>query len=252
MTRSLCFRLRSAAAHLTLFGLLLLLVVNLALAQSGKSNASQAQAPQPIDKDYTDSILKNTTEKFFLTEIVDHLPASDKVPSPAKVLGYPIGTPNKLTYTKDQHRFYRELEKASPRVKVFTAPEKSELGREQLLVAVGDESSIANLAKYKEITAKLADPRKVNDEEAARLIGDGKVIYWASGSIHSTETGSPEMLMEMAYRLAVEETPFIQAIRKNVIVLITPTLEVDGRDMMVDLYNWRKANEGKRAPGLLY
>jgi hypothetical protein len=189
---------------------------------------------------------------MFLTELVDHLPASTKVPTPAKVLGYPVGTPNKLTYTKDQYRYYRELEKATPRVKVFTAPEKSELGREQLLVVVGDESNVANLAKYKEIAAKLSDPRRINDQEAKQLIGDGKVIYWASGSIHSPETGSPEMLMEMAYRLAVEETPFIQEIRKNVIVLITPALEVDGRDMMVDLYNWRKANEGKRAPSLLY
>ena len=58
--------------------------------------------------------------------------------------------------------------------------------------------------------------------------------------------------MEMAYRLAVEDSPMIQAIRKNVIVMITPTLEVDGRDTMVDLYNYRKANEGKRAPGLIY
>ncbi|HMY72668.1 MAG TPA: M14 family zinc carboxypeptidase, partial [Blastocatellia bacterium] len=197
-------------------------------------------------------IVKNTTEKFFLTELVDHLPASDKVPTPAKVLGYPVGTPNKLTYTKDQYRYYRELEKTTPRVKVFAAPEKSELGREQLLVVVGDEANLANLAKYKDITAKLADPRKLNDEQAKQLIGEGKAIYWASGSIHSPETGSPEMLMEMAYRLAVEESPFIQAIRKNVIVMITPTLEVDGRDMMVDLYNWRKANEGKRAPSLLY
>ncbi len=54
--------------------------------------------------------------------------------------------------------------------------------------------------------------------------------------------------MELAYRLAVEEIPFIQAIRKNVIVLITPALEVDGRDRMVDLYNYRKANPGKNAP----
>jgi hypothetical protein len=214
--------------------------------------AAPATAPQQNDAEYTASILKNTTEKFFLTELVDHLPASDKVPTPAKVLGYPVGTPNKLTYTKDQYRYYRELEKASPRVKVFTAPEKSELGREQLLVVVGDESSVSNLAKYKEITAKLADPRRINDSVAQQLIGEGKAIYWASGSIHSPETGSPEMLMEMAYRLAVEETPFMQQIRKNVIVLITPTLEVDGRDMQVDLYNWRKANEGKRAPNLLY
>ncbi|HZN12573.1 MAG TPA: hypothetical protein VFC61_12895, partial [Blastocatellia bacterium] len=69
---------------------------------------------------------------------------------------------------------------------------------------------------------------------------------------HSPETGSPEMLMELAYRLAVEETPFIRAIRENIIVMITPTLEVDGRDMMVDVYNYRKANPGKPAPNLLY
>lgn len=255
MTRS-PFKLRSAVAHVALFALLVSLLANPAFAQGTKkatvAPAAKSDQPQQIDKEYTDSILKNTTDKQFLTEIVDHLPASDKVPTPAKVIGYPVGTPNKLTYTKDQYRYYRELEKSTPRVKVFTSPEKSELGREQLLIAVGDEASIANLAKYKDITAKLADPRRTNDEQAKQLIGEGKVIYWASGSIHSPETGSPEMLMEMAYRLAVEESPFIQQIRKNVIVLITPTLEVDGRDMMVDLYNWRKANEGKRAPSLLY
>jgi len=244
MTRSLHSRLRSVLTHLAFISLLLSFTTN--------PGQAQGQTVQPVDKEYTDSIIKNTTDKMFLTEFADHLPASDKVPSPAKILGYPVGTPNKLTYTKDQYRYYRELEKATPRVKVFTAAEKSELGREQLLVVVGDESNIANLAKYKEITAKLGDPRKLTDEQAKQLIGEGKAIYWASGSIHSPETGSPEMLMEMAYRLAVEETPFIQAIRKNVIVMITPTLEVDGRDMMVDLYNWRKANEGKRAPSLLY
>lgn len=207
---------------------------------------------QPIDQAYTESIIKNTTDKMFLTELVNYLPASAKVPSPEKILGYPVGTPNKLTYTKDQFRYYRELEKASPRVKVFLAPEKSEEGRDQLLVVVGDEANIAKLARYKEITGKLADPRKTDDAAAQALISEGKAFYWASGSIHSPETGSPEMLMELAYRLAVDESPFIQAIRKNVIVMITPTLEVDGRDKMVDLYNYRKANEGKRAPGLIY
>ena len=255
MTRS-PFTLRSVVAHFAMLALLGSLVANPAFAQGAKkatvAPAAKSDQPQQIDKEYTESILKNTTDKQFLTELVDHLPASDKVPTPAKVIGYPVGTPNKLTYTKDQFRYYRELEKTSPRVKVFTAPEKSELGREQLLIAVGDEASIANLNRYKEITARLADPRRTNDEQAKALIGEGKAIYWASGSIHSPETGSPEMLMELAYRLAVEETPFIQQIRKNVIVLITPTLEVDGRDMMVDLYNWRKANEGKRAPSLLY
>src|SRR5258708_10756110 len=172
-------------------------------AQNNKTKPAAQPQPQPIDKEYTDLIVKNTTEKFFLTELVDHLPASDKVPSPMKVLGHPIGAPNKLTYTKDQYRYYRELEKATPRVKTFVAPEKSEQGREQMLVVVSDEANIARLAHYKEVTAKLADPRAINDEIAKQLESEGKAIYWLSGSIHSTETGSPDMLIELANRLAV-------------------------------------------------
>ena len=205
-----------------------------------------------VDAAYGAKIAEYTTEKYFMTELVDHLPLSDKVPSPDKVLGYAVGTPNKLTYTKDLYRYYRELAKASPRVRVLIAPEKSEEGREQMLVIVSDEANLAKLDRYKEITAKLADPRKLSDTEAHTLISEGKPFYWASGSIHSPETGSPEMLMELAYRLAVEDSPFIEDIRKNMIVMITPALEVDGRDRMVDLYNYRKANPGKPTPPLLY
>src|SRR6185503_10850072 len=116
---------------------------------SGKTGSSRSGdvkiTTQPIDTAYTESIIKNTTDKMFLTEIVDHLPASAKVPTPEKILGYPIGTPNKLTYTKDQYRYYRELEKTTPRIKTFTAPEKSEQGREQMLVVVSDEANLAKL-----------------------------------------------------------------------------------------------------------
>src|SRR5262249_49013884 len=69
------------------------------------------------DAEYGAKIREFTTEPFFRTELVDHLPASDVVPSPQKVLGYVIGTPEKLTYTKDIHRYFRALADASPRVK---------------------------------------------------------------------------------------------------------------------------------------
>jgi hypothetical protein len=220
--------------------------------RAARTPAAPSSTATANDEAYTAKIKEYTTEKYFLTELVDHLPASSSVPAPDKVLGYVVGTPNKLTYTKDIHRYMRELERASPRVRVFVAPEKSEEGREQLLVAISDEANLAKLDRYKEINARLADPRRTTDADARQLIGEGKAFYWASGSIHSTETGSPEMLMEMAYRLAVEESPFIQDIRRNLVVLITPTLEVDGRDRMVDLYNYRKANPGKNAPSLLY
>jgi hypothetical protein len=208
-------------------------------------------AQQRIDEGYSAKIKEYTTSKEFLTELVDHLPYSATVPTTEKILGYAVGTPDKLTYTKDIYRYMRELEKASKRVKVFTIG-RSEEGRETLLVAISDEANLARMDEYKSITAKLSDPRKITDAEAGKLAEQGLPFYWATGSIHSPETGSPEMLMELAYRLAVEESPFIQNIRKNVIVLLTPATEVDGRDRMVDLYNYRKANPDKPIPSLVY
>src|SRR4051812_23145214 len=135
-------------------------------AKSTPINPKYTTPKSPNDTAYGAKIAEYTTEKYFMTELVDHLPLSDKVPSPDKVLGYAVGTPNKLTYTKDLYRYYRELAKASPRVRVLVAPEKSEEGREQMLVLVSDEANLAKIDRYKEITAKLADPRKINDTEA--------------------------------------------------------------------------------------
>jgi len=203
------------------------------------------------DEGYTKKIREYTTEPFFLTNLVDHLPASATVPTPEKILGHIIGAPDILTYSKDIYGYYDELAKASPRVKVFRVG-KTEEGRDFMLVAVSDEANIAQLDHLKEITAKLADPRKITDTEAQQLISSGKPFYWASGSIHSPESGSPEMLMELAYRLAVEDTPLIQNIRKNSVFLITPIVEVDGHDRMVDWANYRKTNPDKPQPDLVY
>src|SRR5581483_8164904 len=131
-------------------------------------NVWAAPPAQKYAAGYTAKILQYTTEKYFLTELVDHLPASDTVPTPEKILGYAIGTPNKLTYTKDINRYMRELEKASKRVKVFVIGH-SEEGREILLVAVSDEANIAQLDHYKDLTARLADPRKTTQADADRI-----------------------------------------------------------------------------------
>jgi Zinc carboxypeptidase len=241
-------RRRARVASRLAIGLVAFAVsLSVALAQESATQVSM----QTNDAGYTAKIKQYTTEPYLLTEFVDHLPASDTVPTPEKVLGYVVGAPNKLTYTKDIYRYYRALAAASPRVKVFTVG-KSEEGREFMLVAVSDEANIAQLDHLKEITDKLADPRKMSDAEAQPLISTGKPFYWASGSIHSPETGSPEMLMELAYRLAVEDTPYIQNIRKNLVFLITPVLEVDGRDRMVDVYNYHRAHLGQPTPNLIY
>ncbi len=210
-----------------------------------------AQDSQALDEEYTAQIREHTTDGYFSTPYVDHLPASESVPTPLDVLGHISGAPDVLSYSHEVHQYMRALADASPRVAVFDGG-TSEEGREMILVAVGSEDAITNLEKYKEITNKLADPRKITDEEAAKLVTDSKLFYWCTGAMHSPETGSPEMLMELAYRLAVEETEFVQAIRNNMIVLITPVLDVDGRDKRVDLLKLAQDESNPRVPRLLY
>src|ERR1700722_9541070 len=108
---------------------------NLSPCLLGVLCASILNAQPKNDEGYTAKIREYTTESFLTTELAAHLPASATVPTPEKVLGYIVGAPNKLTYTKDIYRYMRELEKATGRVKVF-AIGPSEEGREILLVAV--------------------------------------------------------------------------------------------------------------------
>jgi hypothetical protein len=217
-------------------------------AQSGPRTTA---TPQKLDEDYTARIKKATPDARISTELVDHMPVSATVPSPLKFLGYVPGEPGHMTYHADIVRYYEALEKASPRVKLFRVG-KSEEGRDMVALAIADEATIKQLDKYQGITAKLTDPRKLSEAEAKTLIATGKPIYYATGSIHTPETGSPEMLIELAFRLAVEESAFVQTIRNNSIVVLTPATEVDGREKAVDNFNFSRENPTKPAPGLVY
>ena len=232
--------LESRTAALLILGLLALPAMAVPQTASGS-----------IDKDYTAKILEYTTEKFFLTELVDHLPASETVPSPLKILGHIVGAQDVLDHSADIYKYMRALDAASPRVEVFSIGPTDE-GREMIAVAVSSEENMARLARLKEIMALLADPRGLKDEEAAKIIAEGLPVYWITGGLHSQECGSPEMMMELAYRLAVEESPHIQAIRKNMVVLMTPILEVDGWDKAVDAYLYKKENKDKKTIPLVY
>ncbi len=208
---------------------------------------------QPIDEEYTKKIREYTTETFFNSPLTDYLPASPNVPTPKAVLGDVAGAPGKLPYAEDVYRYMRMLEKASPRVKVFSIG-TSEEGREMIAVAVASESLLARLDENRARLTKLADPRtiKFDDAEADRLVDQSFPIYYITGTIHSTETGAPTALMELAYRLAVDESPYVKSIRDNVVTLITPVVEVDGRNRMVDIYNWHLAHPKENWPSLLY
>ena len=208
---------------------------------------------QPIDDEYTQKIREYTTESFFNSPWTDYLPASTSVPTPKAVLGDIAGAPNKLPYSADVYRYMRMLERATPRVKVFSIGTTEE-GREMIAVAVASEKLMADLDQNRTRLTQLADPRLINmdDGRAEQLIESSVPIYYITGSIHAPETGAPTALMELAYRLAVDESPRIRGIRDRLVTLITPVVEVDGRDREVDIYNWHLAHPGQNWPNLVY
>src|SRR5438874_748427 len=218
-------------------------------AQNGYSR----DGSQAIDDEYTKKIREYTTETFFNSPLTDYLPASPNVPTPKAVLGDVAGAPGKLPYAEDVYRYMRMLEKASPRVKVFSIGTTEE-GREMIAVAIASESLLAKLDENKARLAKLADPRTINldDKEADNIVAQSFPIYYITGTIHSPETGAPTALMELAYRLTVDESPYIKSIRDGMVTLITPVVEVDGRDRMVDIYNWHLAHPKDNWPPLMY
>ena len=237
------------------FALVLILAGGLAAqSQKGKVPAKPAapatHQPQKMDDEYGKLIKQYLQDPRITSELVDHMPVSDTVPSPLKFFGRIPGTPGELTYAADINRYYEALGKASPRAKFWKLGQTEE-GRDLVVLAIADEATIRDLDKYKDQLAKLGDPRNLTEAQARELIHTAKPLYWALSGIHSPETGGPEMLIELAYRLIVEDSPFIQQIRNNVITFLTPVIEVDGREKAVDTYYYGKKT-GKPRPPLMY
>lgn len=232
-----------------LFGLLCLFAVALGTSPVSESALSaQGRQARPAaaaenDAEFAEFVKKATTRPDFLSPLVDHLPKKAGVPTPKDILGYHIGTEKKLTYVADQQRFFRTLEKALPGRFKTEVVAKTEEGRDIMVVYISSEANLKNLEVNRQNTRRLADPRGLTDAQAQQLVAVTKPHYHISAGLHSGETNPPEAVMELAYRLAVSEEPYIQQIRDNVIVSITGATDVDGRDRYVDWYYAYKIDE---------
>jgi hypothetical protein len=224
------------------------------LTEAALATAKPGRDPnQPIDEEYTKKIKEYTTETFFLSPVIDYMPASKTVPTPKAILGDIAGAPGKLPYTKEVCDYMRLLAKSTPRVKVYTIGTTEE-GREMIAVAVASEALMAKLDQNRADLAKLADPRtiKMDDAVADEIAKRAAPVYYITGTIHSSEAGAPTALIELAYRLAVDDSPYIRNIREHVITLITPVVEPDGRDRIVDVYEWRKKHPNDTPMSAVY
>ena len=203
---------------------------------------------QVQDEDFAKAVKEWTTQPYYMSPLVDHLPKVQGIPTPKDVLGYHVGAPAKLTYYADALKYYRALAAATPRVKVETIGTSDE-DRELVVVWVSSDDNIKNLQQNRDNLAKVADPRGLSETQISQLVATTKPHYHLMGGLHSGETGPSEMLMELVYRLATETSPLIKQIRENVIVSVTPQADPDGRDRNVDWFNRTNDQQNAAAAG---
>ncbi|HSD69902.1 MAG TPA: M14 family zinc carboxypeptidase [Woeseiaceae bacterium] len=196
---------------------------------------SSSYAPDTPEPGSVEAIAGYTTGPQYINPWVAYVPESQNVPSPTDYLGHVVGAAGELSRTSQIYGYFRALAAASERVDVSVIG-RTEEGREILLIAIADEQGLRDLPKLTAATAALADPRKTTPEQAEAIITAARPVYYLNAGLHSTETGSPEMVMELAYRLAVSEQPMIRRIRDSLVVLINPVSEPDGRDKAVDWF----------------
>jgi glutamine amidotransferase-like uncharacterized protein len=179
--------------------------------------------------------------------------AQKPVPTPASVIGWEPGTDRKLPEWQQVVSYFKALDAASPRIELHTLG-KTTLGRPFVAAFIGDSATLANLPKIRDAQRRLADPRLTTPEQRAALLRDGKVVVLVTSSIHSTEVGGILTPMPLAYKLVTGEDEESRAIRKNALVIMVPSLNPDGVDIV---NNWYRSSigtawEGSQPPVLYH
>lgn len=175
---------------------------------------------------------------FFVVAIAAHVAAAAhvrQITSPKEAFGFKPGTDRKLADWKELVAYYQKLAFESDRVRYQELGKTTE-GRPFVALTISDPENLAHLAEYKDIQRRLADPRITSPEESKDLIARGKMVLIVTCNIHSSEIASSQSAAEFAYRLASGDTPEIQSILHNVILLLVPSLQPDGQQLVVDWY----------------
>jgi hypothetical protein len=167
------------------------------------------------------------------------------VPTPASILGYAPGADRHLPTWKQITTYFQAVAKASPRVQVRVLG-KTSLGRPFLAVFISDSATLKHLDRYQMIQRKLMNPLLRGKGELESLLAAGKNIILITSAIHSTEPGGFTTPLVLTDRLARGDTPEARAILANTIIILVPSQNPDGVDIVGD---WYRSTLGTKAEG---
>jgi hypothetical protein len=161
---------------------------------------------------------------------------SAKIPSPEQFFGFSMGTDRRLAHWDDMVDYYQTVAKQSDRM-VVEELGKTTMGEPYLLLIISSPKTIRELPRFQAMQRQLANPRQTTAEAAEMISQTGKAVVLVGANVHSTEIGTSQMMNDIVYQLATEESQEVDHILENTIVLLIPSQNPDGQRMVVDWYN---------------
>lgn len=168
-------------------------------------------------------------------------PAPRTIPTPEQSFGFRPGADYKLADYPMIVSYYRKLAAAVPeRIRILEIGPTAK-GQQMIMAIVSSRENLRQLDRYREISRRLVLTRGLTEAQARELARQGKAIIWIDSGLHASEVASAQHAPELAYRVLTEETPEMQFIRENVILLQVPVMNPDGLNLIAD---WYKTNVG--------
>jgi len=185
--------------------------------------------------------------------VAPQAPAAPAIPAPESVLGFVPGEDRKLADWGQVLAYLRALDAASDRVSVEEIG-KTTQGRPFVMATVTSEANHARLEEIRRANARIADPRGLGDDEAERLVRQGKTIVAMAYSIHSTEVGGTLTSLKLLHRLAATDDPRLRSMLDEVVLLVIPSHNPDGTELVSQWYRQQLGTpfEGSAPPWLYH
>jgi hypothetical protein len=163
--------------------------------------------------------------------------AQTAIPTPEQFFGFRIGSDNKLARWDKIVDYMRTVAEGCDRVR-FRELGKSTNGNPFIALEISSPDTLKNLDRYKQLERRLYfQGGAPSDAERDEIVRQGKVVLVITTSIHATEIGASQMVLELVHRLATDDSPQVKKILDNVIFVLVPSLNPDGQIMVTDWFN---------------